>query len=74
MWVDENQVEKRDCYHRQSAAIKRVKKDGPNKGRLSFCCASDNSCRYFPWVPEQPVKSASRVEDAFKHLFYHHFF
>ena len=74
MWADENQIEKPDCYHGQSAAMKRVKTDGPNKRRLFFCCASDNSCRYFQWVPEQPVKSASRVEDPFKPLFYNDFF
>ena len=74
MWADENQVEKPDCYHGQSAAMKRVKADGPNKRRLFFYCASDNSCRYFQWEPEQPVKSASRVEDPFKPLFYNDFF
>lgn len=29
MWLDENQVEKRNCHHRQLTAMKRVEKDGP---------------------------------------------
>ena len=72
MWADENQIEKPNCYHGQQTVMKRVKKDGPNKGRLFFCCANENSCQYFQWAPkEKSTKPSSRdVEDSFSPNFY----
>ena len=68
MWADKNQIEKPNCYHGQQTAIKRVKKDGPNKGRLFFCCASEKSCQYFQWTPEE--ESAKPCGDPFVPNFY----
>ena len=72
MSADENQIEKPNCYHGQQTVMKRVKKDGPNKGRLFFCCANENSCQYFQWAPkEKSTKPSSRdVEDSFLPNFY----
>ena len=61
MWADENQIKKPNCYHGQQTVMKRVKKDGPNKGRLFFCCANENSWEYFQWAPEEKsTKPSSR--------------
>ena len=52
--------------------MKRVKKDGPNKGRLLFCCANEKSCQYFQWaLEEESAKpSSGDVEDSFVSNFY----
>ena len=34
--ADENPIERPNCNHGKQTAIKRVKKDGPNEGRLFF--------------------------------------
>ena len=72
MWADQNQIEKPNCYHGQQTAMKRVKKDGRNKGRLFFCCANEKSCQYFQWAPEEESAkpSSGDVEDSFVPNFY----
>ena len=70
MWADENPVDRPNCYHGQQTAVKRVKKDGPNKGRLFFCCANEKQCRYFQWAPEEESAKPCGVEDPFLPNFY----
>ena len=33
-----------------------VQKDGPNKGRLFYCCSKprDQQCGFFQWADEEP--------------------
>ena len=50
--------------------MKRVKKDGPNKGRLFFCCANEMSCRYFQWAHEEESVKPCGVQDPFVLNFY----
>ena len=35
------------------SVIRKVKKETVNKDRLFFCCAQEDSCNYFEWVPEE---------------------
>ena len=39
-------------------SVRKVKKETINKDRLFFCCAQNDSCNYFEWVPEKPYCSA----------------
>ena len=45
---------KPECRHGFPWVIRKVKKEGLNKDRLFFCCAQDDSCKYFEWVPGKP--------------------
>ena len=57
MWGDVYPIAKPDCHHGLPCVVRKVKKDGLNKGRLFFCCANDeeNRCRFFEWAPEEQV-------------------
>ena len=46
------------CHHGFQCIIRKVKKETVNKDRLFFCCAQEDSCNYFEWVPEEPYCSA----------------
>ena len=71
MWADKNQVEKSNCHHELSTAMKRVRKDGPNKGRLFFCCVNEKPWGYFQMAPQERFsKPPSRsVENRFCQCF-----
>ena len=57
-WGDVQAVAKPKCRHGVPSAIRKVKKETVNKDRLFFCCAQEDSCNYFEWVPEKPHCSA----------------
>ena len=42
--------------------IRKVKKETINKDRLFFCCAQEDSCNYFEWVPEEIKQNEKREE------------
>ena len=52
VWGDVQAVAKPKCRHGFPSVIRKVKKETVNKDRLFFCCAQENSCNYFEWVPE----------------------
>ena len=58
VWGDVRPIAKPECRHGFPCVIRKVKKDGINKDRLFFCCAQENSCKYFEWVPEEPYYDA----------------
>ena len=58
VWGDVQAVEKPKCRHGFPSVIRKVKKETVNKDRLFFCCAQNDSCNYFEWVPEEPYCSA----------------
>ena len=58
VWGDVQHVAKPKCRHRFPCVIRKVKKETINKDRLFFCCAQNNSCNYFEWVPKEPYCSA----------------
>ena len=62
-WGDVVESPKPICHHGLTSRVRKVKKDGPNKDRLFYCCPNDkeNSCGFFEWKPQEysPV-----VEDA----------
>ena len=66
MWGDVYPVAKPLCGHGLPCAIRKVKKEGLNKDRLFFCCASNegNRCRFFEWAPEERVGCLQTVDFA----------
>ena len=54
VWGDVQHVPKPKCRHGFPSVIRKVKKETINKDRLFFCCAQEDSCNYFEWVPEEP--------------------
>ena len=52
-WGDVQAVAKPKCRHGVPSVIRKVKKETVNKDRLFFCCAQEDSCNYFEWVPEE---------------------
>ena len=52
-WGDVQAVAKPKCRHGFPCVVRKVKKEIVNKDRLFFCCAQDDSCNYFEWVPEK---------------------
>ena len=52
IWGDVRPIAKPQCRHAIPCAIRKVKKETINKDRLFFCCAQEDSCNYFDWVPE----------------------
>ena len=59
-WGDE---ERPNCYHDLPCYIRKVKKDGKNKGRLFYTCSKgkDVTCNYFKWYE----KKMDEFEDPF---------
>ena len=57
-WGDVQHVAKPKCRHGFPSVIRKVKKQTINKDRLFFCCAQEDSCNYFEWVPEEPYCNA----------------
>ena len=53
VWGDVQPVAKPKCRHGAPSVIRKVKKETVNKDRLFFCCAQEDSCNYFEWVPEE---------------------
>ena len=53
VWGDVQPIAKPNCHHGSQCTIRKVKKETVNKNRLFFCCAQDDSCNYFEWVPEE---------------------
>ena len=51
-WAD---VLKPNCYHGLQCFVRKVKKDGPNHGRLFYTCSQgkDDSCGFFEWLVEK---------------------
>ena len=54
VWGDVQAAAKPKCRHGFLSVIRKVKKETVNKDRLFFCCAQNDSCNYFEWVPEEP--------------------
>ena len=50
-WADVAESPKPICRHDLVCHTSKVKKDGPNHGRLFYCCPKDreNSCGFFEW-------------------------
>ena len=46
--------------------MRKVKKETVNKDRLFFCCAQEDSCNYFEWVPEEPYCNAKLPQSEIK--------
>ena len=57
VWGDIQHVAKPKCRHGFPCVIRKVQKETVNKDRLFFCCAQEDSCNYFEWVPEEPYCS-----------------
>ena len=53
-WGDVRPITKPECRHGFPCVIRKLKKEGINKDRLFFCCAQEDSRKYFEWVPEEP--------------------
>ena len=67
-WVlgDVRLLAKPKCCHGFPCAIRKVKKETINKDRLFSCCAQEDSCNYFEWVPEEPYCSAGLPQPRIK--------
>ena len=65
-WGDVQAVAKPKCRHGVPSVIRKVKKETVNKDRLFFCCAQEDSCNYFEWVPEKPHCSAKSFRPEIK--------
>ena len=57
MWGDVQPLAKPECRHGLPCAIRKVKKEGLNKGQLFFCCPNDkeNTCRFFEWAHDEEL-------------------
>ena len=66
VWGDIQHVAKPKCRHGFPCVIRKVKKETINKDRLFFCCAQNDSCNYFEWVPEEPYCSAGLPQSEIK--------
>ena len=62
VWGDVQHVAKPKCRHGFPRVIRKVKKETINKDRLFFCCAQEDSCNYFEWVPEEIKQNDKREE------------
>ena len=58
VWCDVRPIAKPECHHGFPCLIRKVKKEDINKDRLFSCCAQENSCKYFEWVPEETYYDA----------------
>ena len=54
-WGDIFEGVKPVCQHNLICRTKNVKKEGPNQGRLFYCCPHprDSACDLFAWKPEE---------------------
>ena len=55
-WADEIILPKPPCYHNEACKSRTVKKEGPNKGKIFFCCPkkqNDGQCKFFQWATEK---------------------
>ena len=66
VWGDVQHVAKPKCRHGFPSVIRKVKKETVNKDRLFFCCAQNDSCNYFEWVPEEPYYDAKLPQSEIK--------
>ena len=62
VWGYVQHVAKPKCRHGFPSVIYKVKKETINKDRLFFCCAQEDSCNYFEWVPEEIKQHDKREE------------
>ena len=62
VWGDVQHVAKAKCRHGFPCVIRKFKKETVNKDRLFFCCAQEDSCNYFEWVPEEIKQNDKREE------------
>ena len=62
-WGDVQPLTRPMCRHGFSCAVRKVKKDGVNKGRVFFSCRNgkEDSCGYFEWAPEEEEGSIQPV-------------
>ncbi|KHN96325.1 Zinc finger, GRF-type [Metarhizium album ARSEF 1941] len=47
-----------NCEPRKNAALRQVKKDGPNKGRFFWTCATPLPCKFFLWRDDALVRES----------------
>ena len=64
-WGDVQAIAKPKCRHGVPSVIRKVKKETVNKDRLFFCCAQEDSCNYFEWVPEEEPKQDDKREEQY---------
>ena len=64
-WGDVQAVAKPKCRHGVPSVIRKVKKETVNKDRLFFCCAQEDSCYYFEWVPKEEPKQHDKREEQY---------
>ena len=58
VWGDVQHVAKQNAVMDFRAPFVKSEKETINKDRLFFCCAQNDSCNYFEWIPEEPYCSA----------------
>ena len=68
-WGDVVESPKPICHHGLTSRVRKVKKDGPNKDRLFYCCPNDkeNSCGFFEWKPQEYSPVVEDVGCLFTH-------
>ncbi len=52
-WADEIILPKPPCYHNEACKSLAVTKEGPNEGKIFFCCPrkqNDGRCKFFQWA------------------------
>ena len=66
-WGDKAIVQRPRCYHNETSKKRRVRKPGPNKGRLFFSCPRQRDdvaqCAFFQWEDEIPIPKTPPKED-----------
>jgi hypothetical protein len=54
-WADEIILSRPRCYHNEVSRRQKVKKSGPNGGKIFFCCPrkqDEGQCKFFQWAEE----------------------
>jgi len=58
------------CYCELRTTLREVKKDGPNKGKLFYCCSksynNDDKCDYFMWKDESDRRINKNIQINFE--------
>ena len=63
-WADEIILPKPNCYHNEVCKSWTVTKEGPNKGKVFFCCSrrrdDKNQCNFFKWAINEEEGDANK--------------
>ena len=51
------------CCHVVASCIRKVKREGPNQGRLFYCCPNEieNACEFFEWKPVENLPPVYKI-------------